>query len=344
MPAVSVIMPVYQAESSLEESVGSVLAQGFHDWELILIDDGSTDASPALCDRFAASDPRIRALHQPGNRGVSEARTRGLREVRGEAVAFLDADDAFVPGALETLWSLRERSGAGTAGCAHWDVSPGGGERIELLLPAGTYGPEEVRDALVRPLFGERLRAPLFNGFLWRFLFDAARIRRLGIRFEGAYLEDELFLLDYFVPPWGLGEDGRLAVTEEPLYRYRENAASATRKYMPRIMETLDRYVERKEELAAAYGLDELCPDWRDQTAWADLLIAVGNEYARGTDKSLRERQAAVEALCRREDLAGAVRRLRPEGMGRNKQVVAWLIRRRWYGLLSLLYQWKNHL
>lgn len=74
------------------------------------MDDGCTDASPALCDSYAGQDPRIRALHQPQNAGVSEARNWGLREAAGDYIAFLDADDALEPQALETMWHLREQT------------------------------------------------------------------------------------------------------------------------------------------------------------------------------------------------------------------------------------------
>ena len=102
MPAISVIVPVYQAEALLPQCVESVLAQTFSDWELLLIDDGSRDGSPTLCDGYAARDPRIRVFHKP-NGGVSTARNLGLEQATGPYIAFLDADDTFEPAALETL-------------------------------------------------------------------------------------------------------------------------------------------------------------------------------------------------------------------------------------------------
>ena len=115
MPAISVIVPVYQAEALLPQCVESVLAQTFSDWELLLIDDGSRDGSPTLCDGYAARDPRIRVFHKP-NGGVSTARNLGLEQATGPYIAFLDADDTFEPAALETLWYLREKAGADSAG------------------------------------------------------------------------------------------------------------------------------------------------------------------------------------------------------------------------------------
>ena len=201
MPCISVIVPVYQAEKLLPACVESVKKQTFSDWELLLVDDGCTDASPALCDRYAAEDPRIRALHQPKNAGVSEARNRGLREAAGEYIAFLDADDAFEPQALETMWRLREQTGADSVGCAHRNVTPAGDGGVELLLSAGVYDRQGILDGIVYPLLGERLKAPVFNGFIWRYLFSGEILRDKQIVFEGAYLEDELFLMEYSAMP-----------------------------------------------------------------------------------------------------------------------------------------------
>ena len=341
MPEISVVTPVYQGEALLADCVESVRRQTFADWELLLIDDASTDASRTLCERYAAGDTRIRLLAQPENMGVSAARNRGLQEARGRYVAFLDADDRYVPETLETLRKLCEENGADAAGCAHWNVAPSGAEGVETLLPSGVYDYAGIRETFLNPLFGERLRAPLTNGFIWRFLFSNDQIRKSGARFEGPYLEDELFLLEYF---GAYAPGGRLAVTETPLYRYLQNPASATRHYMKNLTDILDRYMEIKEGLDKAYDFSAQCPDWRYNTLWANLLILIGNEYAPGIAKTLRERQKTVEEICRRPDFAEAIRNYKPVGMGRNKQVVAFLTRRRLFGALTLLYKLKNRM
>ena len=337
MPAISVIVPVYQAEKLLPQCVDSVLAQTFSDWELLLIDDGSRDGSPALCDDYAVRDPRIRVFHKP-NGGVSTARNLGLKQAAGQCIAFLDADDAFEPAALETLWYLREKSGADSAGCAHLNLSPSGEQHVELLLPAGIYEAAGIRENILWPLTGDRLRPPIFNGFIWRFLFDAAILRDNAITFEGAYLEDELFLIEYF------SNAQRLAVTDKPLYRYLENPASATHRYMPDYLRVFARFLERKAEIVEKYGLFAARPQWRANTVWAGLLIAVGNEYAKSNPKSPREKQKTVEAICAQPEFAKAIGELCPKGLGRNKQIVADLIGAGRFGALTALYRLKNRM
>ena len=108
---VSVIIPVYQAAATLTECVMSVRQQSYTDLEILLIDDGSTDESPAICERMAAQDDRVYVFHQE-NRGVSVARNKGLAEATGTYVMFVDADDELLPGAIETLMAYETESKA----------------------------------------------------------------------------------------------------------------------------------------------------------------------------------------------------------------------------------------
>ena len=336
MPSISVIVPVYQAEKFLHRCLDSVARQTFSDWELILVDDGCTDGSPALCDQFAAKDDRVRVFHRKKNQGVSAARNLGLQEARGDYIAFLDADDCYEFQALETLWNLREQSGADTAACAHRNLYPGGASSVELVLPAGVYDRQGILDGIVNPLLGDRLAQPIFNGFIWRYLFSARILREAEITFEGAYLEDEIFLMEYFC------NAQRLAVTEEPLYRYLLNPASATHKYMADFRQVFARFMERKAALAERYGLEAARPQWRENSNWAGLLIAVGNEYARGNPKTWAQKRQAVEALCASPEMAEAIRAVTPTGMSRNKQLAAKLVKGGHFTLLTWLYRLKN--
>lgn len=99
---VSAIMPVYNAEKVLMDSIKSILLQTWNDWELILIDDGSTDKSGMICDAFEAEDNRIRVIHT-ANGGVSNARNVGLSVAQGEWIIFVDSDDQLMPNAMDIM-------------------------------------------------------------------------------------------------------------------------------------------------------------------------------------------------------------------------------------------------
>ena len=102
-PYFSVIIPIYNVEAYLRQCVESVLTQSFRDFEVILVDDGSPDSCPAICDEFARQDPRVKVIHKE-NGGVSDARNHGIRAAVGEYLLFLDSDDYWGdPKALETI-------------------------------------------------------------------------------------------------------------------------------------------------------------------------------------------------------------------------------------------------
>ena len=105
----SIIVPVYNIAQYLNDCVQSILEQSFHDWELVLVNDGSTDQSPALCEEWAKKDTRIRVVHK-ANGGLSDTRNAGLLEAKGEYIHFLDGDDYYVAdNVLQTLMEQVEQ-------------------------------------------------------------------------------------------------------------------------------------------------------------------------------------------------------------------------------------------
>ena len=115
-PEISIIVPVYKVEQYLNECIDSILAQTFTDFELILVDDGSPDNCPALCDAAAAKDSRIRVIHKP-NGGVSTARNAGLSAACGNWISFIDPDDSIDKTYLEKMHRAAVQSGAEVASC-----------------------------------------------------------------------------------------------------------------------------------------------------------------------------------------------------------------------------------
>lgn len=104
-PVLSIIVPVYNVCQYLDECIHSIITQTFNSWELILIDDGSTDDSGAICDRYSAIDGRIKTIHKP-NGGLSSARNAGLDIMNGDYVTFIDSDDVLIcPDTLDNVMS-----------------------------------------------------------------------------------------------------------------------------------------------------------------------------------------------------------------------------------------------
>jgi glycosyltransferase involved in cell wall biosynthesis len=114
VPRVSVLVPAYNAEQHLPRAILSVLGQSYTDWELIVADDGSTDATSAVAEGFGS---RVRVVRSPVNRGLAATRNLALEHAQGDLVALLDSDDAWLPGYLEQQVDLHERTGASIVCC-----------------------------------------------------------------------------------------------------------------------------------------------------------------------------------------------------------------------------------
>ena len=133
---VSVIMPVFNAERTMRRSIESVLQQTFAALELILVDDGSTDDSPAIVDAYAQSDARVKAVRQPANAGVAEARNAGMRAAQGSHIAFLDSDDWWDRRKLELQMAQMRDSGALVSYTAYQRVAEDGRSLSQVDPPA----------------------------------------------------------------------------------------------------------------------------------------------------------------------------------------------------------------
>lgn len=132
-PRIFVIIPVYNVKDYLSACIGSLQAQTFTDWQAVLVDDGSTDGSGALCDVLASQEPRLQVIHQP-NGGISAARNAGMRVMQGEAVAFLDSDDILPPEFLQELWAAFDGNDLALCDAEEHDVH-GGITRISAQWP-----------------------------------------------------------------------------------------------------------------------------------------------------------------------------------------------------------------
>ena len=215
MPLISVITPVYNAAAYLARAADSLRAQTLTDWELLLIDDGSTDDSPALCDRLAAQDNRIRAVHQP-NRGVSAARNAGLDAARGQYLAFLDADDWVEPDFLAVLLQLLRDTGADLSICCVEDPFDWN-EKVQ----DGVVSVQELRAA------PSRYANPVFTNYLYNKLYRADLVRKNCIRLPDQVrrCEDAWFVQDYLLVCQSA------AVTTRRLYHYVQNDGSAMHRF-----------------------------------------------------------------------------------------------------------------
>ncbi|MBQ9151064.1 MAG: glycosyltransferase family 2 protein [Clostridia bacterium] len=193
IPAISIIIPIYNTESRLNTCLEPLLARSFPTREVILVDDGSTDESGRICDAYARTDPRVRVIHQE-NRGVSAARNQGIRAARGSYICFVDSDDTVDPAMPEEQYrAMTERD-------------------VDCVVSGLTYDFPETGDSKAYPVTEGYIRIPedlnqryreladrrILNSHCGK-LYKKELIDRHGIAMNEAcpVLEDGLFVLDY---------------------------------------------------------------------------------------------------------------------------------------------------
>ena len=186
---ISIVVPVYNADEYLDRCLASVLDQEFASYEVILVDDGSTDASPLICDRYSSTDPRFVTLHQP-NRGVSAARNAGINMAQGEYIMFLDSDDVLLPDALEHM--VDSVNGE--------DIVIGGYGVLRYGVPSKEVKPDEsvsYKGEEYQSFFAENIthNCELLDA-PWAKMFRDKAIRKIRFNEDLNYAEDKLFVFD----------------------------------------------------------------------------------------------------------------------------------------------------
>ena len=227
-PTFSIVIPVYNAETYLNEAVCSVTGQTFADFELLLVDDCSTDGSAALAASWCYQDARVRLLRMEQNGGAAKARNAGIAAARGKYVMFLDSDDAYVEGLLETVAAqLTDGPDVVLWGAKEEYLTEDGsvGRTVDILPETAEWAVEVLdRDALRRRVLA--LEQKTLYGYLWNKAYRADLIMGKEIPTQ-AFNEDEMFNIRLF------DEVNSLVLLPLAGTRYRIRTGSLTHRELP---------------------------------------------------------------------------------------------------------------
>ena len=218
-PQISVVLPVRNGGSRLEACLDALLSQSAQSIEIIAVEDGSTDSSPALLDTYAAADPRLRVVHQT-NSGVWTARLTGVSLAQGAWLGFCDADDFPHPDLYSSLLASARDNHAQMAVCAfrRMDARTGNLVGVEMAPGTATVDPRE-----------DPVGFASINTALWNKLFDMDVVRSsLAVR-GGAGLEKPRLMEDMILIASMVNRIGTVSFVNEPLYDYFVHPASSMR-------------------------------------------------------------------------------------------------------------------
>ena len=213
MASFSVIVPVYNAEHTIERCVDSIVASGSEDVQIILIEDCSKDHSWEVCQRLAKKYGNIACLHNEQNRGVSYTRNRGLDTATGEYLLFVDSDDWVDPGYIPAFQQVVSTKGA-FAACGYVNHDEKNSSRTDIFAWDDFDGTKQFSLCQqIEKLYNARLLQQL-----WNKVFVTAVVRKYAVRFDESISigEDTRFILDY-IQQSGIQE---ITLINQPLYHY----------------------------------------------------------------------------------------------------------------------------
>jgi len=192
VPLVSIIVPIYNSEKTLGRCIESILNQTYKDFELILLNDGSTDDSGRICDMYASQDIRIHVVHKE-NTGVSDTRNQGISMARGQYLQFVDSDDWITPDATELFVRTAEKYQCDMIIADFYRVI---GERVSKK---GAIEQEGIIDRVAYATYMMQKPADFYYGVLWNKFFKRSIVEKYGLKMDSAisWCEDFIFNLEY---------------------------------------------------------------------------------------------------------------------------------------------------
>lgn len=237
-PLLSIIVPVYNVAPYLEECLDSVLAQTFLDYEVLLVDDGSTDESGEICDRYATTDPRFRVIHKT-NGGVSSARNAALDICRGKYLTMLDPDDTVAPDTYENTYYLEKHPEIGILQFPYVNCYENGRQEM-LKVPARLIcGKEQI---LWNWWEGNIVHFAHLNKIFRRQIFE-------NLHYRTGHVSEDTYLTADFVE-----RAEAIYISEQGRYFYRIRTGSLTSSY------TFEKHIDLFEAHLRTYELIHIFP------------------------------------------------------------------------------------
>lgn len=296
MPSISVILPVYNAEDYVSSCINSVLSQSFGDFELIIVDDGSTDNSLKICRGFESRNSRIRVIHQD-NMGVSMARNNAIEHSIGDYLTFIDADDTYTQEFLYKLHSAITKENSDICICDSYAISADGEKSIETFDTLGegiTLYKKDIKPEILLEIAGA----------VWRCMYKSSLIKN-KLRFkEGLKIaEDRIFNIQ------AMGRSDKITYLKEPLYNRMILEGSTVHRFHKDYWSTIQDG-KRATEKAIRESWEnkiEFQNAYLQQFVYG-AIMAIENIKRPEAQLNFRQKYKFIKEICNHQDLHVAIR------------------------------------
>lgn len=330
MALVSVIVPVYKVEKYLERCVDSIRNQTLKDIEIILVDDGSPDKCPQMCDEYKEKDSRIKVIHKE-NGGLSSARNAGLREATGRYVGYVDSDDYVELDMFEKMYECAEQNQVDFVMADYWRVSEGTRREKTLDIRKGLYTKEDIAREIYPILIMRECvdYGPLLS--VWHCLYDIEFVKNNNLYFdeEIKWSEDCIYsaILGYLANSF-------YYLKCEYVYNYIQNQNSITTTYKPAAWKV---YCKMNEKLREFFGnIKEF--DFSRQLDLHMLYFACSTlNQLKYSQYNFREKCKVRRSILNDMHFCKAIEKLELPNVGKKFKLLLYLMKKRCALILSVL-------
>lgn len=322
---VSIVVPIYNAEEYLDKSISALLGQTFGDIEVILVENGSTDNSLAICNKYADIDDRIVVIDTKGNVGAGEARNRGIDRASSDYICFFDADDWYEPTIVEKLLRAVVENETDAAVCAYETYVEGTDKRDHHMCEETVFKTRDETRQYVADRFPDG-----HIGFLWNKIYRLDVIKDCELKFPClSRLEDGFFNLDFFTVA------SSLAVIEDELYHYRiSNSEDVIRKHDAQYADLVVTLVDSANDAYKAWGVQSNS-DELNKFCLNELGTCIENTFIGGWNMGYLERRAYLTQLTMVDTYEDAL--LHIDVVGKYRQLLHKLLNDEHYILLEFV-------
>ncbi len=339
MPEISIIIPVYNIEKYVLRCIESVKNQSFTDYEVIMIDDGSTDNSGTLCENICKKENNYTVIHKE-NAGLGFARNSGLEVAKGKYIMFLDGDDYILPNHLEKLYNRMIECGADSCLSGHTRIYKDKTEQFPNVLLDTQYEDSSIINEVLPKMCGKKYNGTDYVEMsVWLALYKREVIEKNKLRFhsEREFIsEDLIFNLDFYP------HAKRVCVSDSVGYCYCDNEGSLTTRYRVNRFEMQKKMTNEVIRRTKELGIYSTCKERINTSFLGIVRYSIKLEQKFSNVNGKKKAYKNVKKICEDNFLQEILDEYPDKKMPFKSRMVHYLIKNKKYKMLWVVMAYKN--
>lgn len=318
---ITVVVPIYKVEKYLEKCIDSIIKQTYENLEIILVDDGSPDKCPQICDEYAKNDSRIRVIHKE-NGGVSSARNIGMENARGKWIAFIDADDWIEEKYFEKMLDRVKTNDADIVLCGYNRVMPNCNIKINSNGGDEKVNAKEYLIKVLNPQTG--------YGFVHMKIIKKQVIGDTRFDTDLKVGEDALFNIE-------ISKKINTAIlVKEALYNYRNNSESVVKKFDKNYVDKyLKSMVKNRKYIFENYNDEEIKQNYYNFVAFHVMLIAVN--YCYHPENKEKNKLSVLKKVCKQKEYKEGIEKSNYNNLSMTRKITLYTLKHKLFVLTALI-------